>query len=156
MRTNRPFYAQNARQLLDNRRVGAIPQDPVVVALSADYFPDHVTLLVTADFPPERMDWRMLVNLSVWVFAKASVPLQRVIDTVYRIALARPKELILRFEHGGTVHDVEVGYGHHLHAVADCYPVHQFQWCPINVGGTGLGRRLKKALLSKKPDGEKL
>ncbi len=98
----------------------------------------------------------MLVNLSVWVFATAAVPLQRVIDTVYRIALARPKDLILRFEQGDTVHDVEVGYGHHLPAVADCYPVHQFQWSPINVGGTVFGRRLKKALLSKKPNGEKL
>lgn len=156
MRTDRPFYAQNARQLLDNRRIGVVPADPVVVALSGGSFPGHVTLLASADLPAERMDWSMLVNLSVWVLASAKVPLRKVIDAVYRIALARPKELVLRFEHGEKVHDVEVGYGHHLPAVADCYPVHQFQWCPINVGGTGLGRRLKKALLSKKPDGEKL
>jgi len=60
----------------------------------------------------------------------------------------------LCFEQGDVLHSVEVGYGHHMPAVADCYPVHQFQWGPINVGGTALGRRLKKALLSKKPTGE--
>ena len=154
MRTERPFYAQNARQLLDNRRLGVAPQKPVVVALCAGHFPDQVTLLASADLPPERMDWRMLVNLSVWVWASATVPLQRVLETVYRIAQARPRELVLCFWQDDVLHSVEVGYGHHLPAVANCFAVHQFQWDPINVGGTHLGRRLKKALLSKKPTGE--
>ncbi|MBP9149236.1 MAG: hypothetical protein KBG00_10690 [Rhodoferax sp.] len=106
------------------------------------------------DLPHDRIDWRMLVNLSVWVWASAKAPLQQVLDTVYRIALVRPRELVLRFEQGDMVHDIEVGYGHHLPATAGVAAVHRFQWAPINVGGSPLGYRLKKALLSKKPNGE--
>lgn len=147
-----PWYAQNARLLLQNRQHGITPDGPVVVSLVAGEF-DLPTLFVHADMPIDRLDWRMLVNLTVWVWASAKAPIERVLETVYRIAIARPKELILRFEHGDEVHDVEVGYGHHLPGVAGFAPVHQFQWAPINVGGTALGRRLKRALLSKKPNG---
>jgi len=149
----RPWYAQNARQLLENRQHGMTPDGPVVVSLVAGEF-DHPALFVHADMPHDRLDWRMLVNLTVWVWASSKAPLQQVLDTVYRIATAKPKELILRFEHADIVHDIEVGYGHHLPSVAGVSAVHQFQWSPINVGGTSLGYRLKKALLSKKPNGE--
>lgn len=148
-----PWYAQNARYLLENRQQGVTPDGPVVVSLVSGEF-EQLALFVRADMPPERIDWRMLVNLPVWVWVNAKAPLQWVLSTVHHIAMARPKELILRFEQGDKVHDVEVGYGHHLPAIADIAAVHEFQWAPLNVGGTIVGRRLEKALLKHQPKGK--
>lgn len=152
----RPYYAMNARQLLEKRKAGTTPAAPVVVSFFEGFYPNQETLFVADDMPSERMDWRMLVNLSVWVIVDKSVALEKMLETVFRIALAKPKELILRFEQGDKVHDIEVGYGHHLPAIAGIPAVHEFQWAPINVGGTAMGKRLVKALKLKKPNGVKL
>lgn len=151
--THRPWYAQNARYLLENRQQGIVPDGPIVVSLVGGEF-DQLALFVRPDMPVDRIDWRMLVNLPVWVWVNARAPLQWVLNTVHHIAAARPKELILRFEQGETIHDIDVGYGHHMPPIADICASHYFQWTPINVGGTALGYRLKKALLSKKKYGE--
>jgi hypothetical protein len=101
--------------------------------------------------PTERLDWRMLVNLEVWLYAGQSAALNWVAATAWRIAQARPRELVLRFEHGDQLHDVDCGSGYHLPAVADEPAVHAFHWKPLNVGGTALGQRLRQALLSAHP-----
>lgn len=152
----RPYYAHNARHLLEQRKGGTTPATPVVVSFFEGFYPNNETLFASEDMPSERMDWTMLVNLSVWVIVDKSIALEKILETVFRIALVKPKELILRFEQGDRVHDVEVGYGHHLPAIADIAAVHEFQWAPINVGGTTIGKRLVKALKLKKKSGEKL
>jgi len=149
----KPWYATGARQLLQNRKDGLMPEGPVVVSLVGGEFTE-TALFTRPDMPMDLMDWRMLVNLTVWVWASAKAPLDRIVELTWRIAQVRPKELVLRFEHGDAVHDIDVGSGHHLPAIADISPVHQFFWAPINVGGTALGLRIKKALLSKKTYGE--
>lgn len=152
----RPYYAGNARQLLELRKSGQTPDKPVVVTFFEGFYPGQETLFLSDEMPAQRMDWRMLVNLSVWVIVDKTIALETMLETVFRIALARPKELILRFEQGDKVHDIEVGYGHHLPSVAGIPAVHEFQWAPINVGGTSLGKRLVKALKTKSKNGEKL
>lgn len=149
----KPWYATGARQLLQNRQDGQMPIEPVVVSLVGGDFDDATALYARPDMPMDLMDWRMLVNLTVWVWASAKAPLDRIVETTWRIAQARPKDLVLRFDHGDTVHDIDVGSGHHLAAIAGTFPVHQFWWAPINVGGTVLGYRIKKALLAKKSYG---
>ena len=148
-----PWYATNARGLLEARKQGRSPPGPVVVSLVGQHFTE-TALFLRPDMPADRLDWRMLVNLDVWVWASAEVSMQWIVDTTWRIARVRPKELTVRFEHSGHVHDVDCGSGHHLPAVADIAPVHQFQWAPINVGGTALGKRIKQALLAAHPYGE--
>lgn len=146
------WYATGARQLLQDRQDGLMPAEPVVVSMVSGEF-DETALYVRPDMPQELMDWRMLVNLTVWVWASAKAPLDRIVETTWRIAQARPKELILRFEHGDKVHDIDVGSGYHRPAIAGVLPAHQFWWMPVNVGGTALGLRIKKSLLSKKSYG---
>lgn len=150
-----PWYATNARSLLAARREGLTPTGPVVVSLVGQEFGEPA-LYLRPDVAPERFDWRMLVNLEVWVWASASAPLGWVVDTVWRIAKARPAELALRFEHGGKTHDIDCGSGCHHPAVADIPAVHEFLWLPINTGGTALGYRILRALTNQHPKGQKL
>lgn len=152
-----PWYATNARTLLDARRNGMVPAGPVVVSLVGGEF-DQTALYVRPDMPMARMDWRMLVNLDVWVWANAGAALDWVLETTLAIARARPSDLYLRFQDPtGQMHDVAVGRGFHHPQVnppagVDAAPVpalHDFHWCPINVGGSALGNRLQKALKAK-------
>ena len=147
-----PWYATNARGLLEARKQGKSPPGPVVVSLVGEHFTE-TALFLRNDMPGDRMDWRMLGDLDVWIWANAQASMQWIVDTTWRIARARPKELVLRFDHGGKVHDIECGSGHHLPAIADIPAVHQFQWAPINTGGTQLGKRIKRALLAAHPYG---
>jgi len=143
--TAKPWYASNARGLLENRREGHTPDAPVNVSLMGGEF-DDIALFVRPDMPAQMLDWRMLVNLDVWLWANPSIPLGQVLATASRIAHARPKELILRFEQGNQIHDIEVGSGTHRPAIADIAAEHTFTWMPINLGGTPIGKRLRDAL----------
>jgi hypothetical protein len=156
----RPWYAAGARKLLENRQHGMAPSGPVVVSLIGGSFGDvaAVTLHVHADMPAERLDWRMLVNLEVWLWADASIPLERVVLLADRIARARPKRLCLRFDHrfafangdGGTetidTHDLDIGDGFHHDAIEEVPAIHAFLWSPVPVNGTPIERQLRNAL----------
>lgn len=146
----RPWYATNARRLLEIRQQGKKPAGPVVVSLVGGDFSDVSAhpLYVRPDMPVDRMDWRMLVNLQVWLWAGPGAALDWMLATADRIAQVRPADLILRFEEGAEIHDVEVGSGFHLPAVGDIPPVHEFTWVPINCSGTRWGGRLRTALIA--------
>jgi hypothetical protein len=140
-----PWYASGARSLLETRKQGLTPQGPIVVSLVGQSFP-HTTLYCRPDVPAERFDWRMLVNLEVWVWASAAIPMDWITATVWRIANVRPKELALRFEHQDCLHDIDCGSGHHHAAIGNIPASHGFCWLPLNTSGTELGSRIKKAL----------
>lgn len=145
----KPWYATNARDLMATREQGLMPSTPVVVSLVGGRFP-FPALYVRDDMPTERMDWRMLVNLDVWLWAGPEAALNWMLATADRIAKARPKSLILRFE-DKEIHDVEVGSGLHLPAVKNLPAQHVFTWTPINCSGTHWGSRLRKALMGVHP-----
>lgn len=146
----RPWYATNARDLLETRQQGHMPPEPVVVSLVGQQFTE-TALYVRPDMPADRLDWRMLVNLDVWVWAGAQVPLPRIAETTWRIAQARPRELTLRFDAADRIHDINCGSGHHAPAVAGLPPEHSFWWLPMNVGGTEIGTRLLRSITAKYP-----
>lgn len=142
----RPWYARGAKSLLLARQSGLTQDAPVEVSLCS--LPGQIE--VTPDMPTDALDWRMLVDLTVWVWADATVPLKRLLATLDRIARCRPAMLILRFESAG-VHDVEVGTGLHLPAVLDVPAQHAFEWVPINLTGSAIGTKLRKALIYQNP-----
>lgn len=144
----RPWYAHGARKLLEARERGLMPEGPVFVCLVDRGMSDALT--VNKDMPTDGLDWRMLVNLEVRVIAGQEADLGWLLDTVSRIAHARPKFLLIRFDHDG-LHDVEVGTGLHLPQVRDIPGQHSFTWVPINCSGTLTGSRLRKALIQKHP-----
>lgn len=146
----KPWLAINARNLLEHRQQGWTVDGPVVVSMVGGEFAE-TALYVKPDMPVEAMDWRMLVNLPVWVWASVAAPIERIVATAWRIAQARPKELHVRFEHK-RVHDVYCGDGRH--AEAEGFPSeHSFLWMPMNVGWTDVGAKLCAALRKK---GEKV
>lgn len=149
----KPWYAANARDLLETRRQGLRPDGAVAVSLDGGGFVDGAatTLYVHDDMRHERLDWRMLVNLDVWLCASQQVALQLVVDTASRIAHVRPADLVLRFQDGEQLHDVRVGTGTHTAAIRDLPAVHSFFWCPLNCSLSPLGERLCWALLAKHP-----
>lgn len=144
----RTWYAVNARDLLEHRRQGHMPARPVSVVLDGGEA-EHPVLYLRDDMPIGRMDWRMLVNLEVWVWASPRTPLERLTRVARDIAEVIPARLVVRFtDPRGQLHDVEVGSGTHSngfpeHGIA---PEHDFIWCPINLSGTFTGTRLKRAL----------
>lgn len=142
----RPWYAIGAKPLLLARQSGLTQDAPVEVSLCSK--PGQIE--VTPDMPTDALDWRMLVDLTVWVWADATVPLKRLLATLDRIARCRPSMLILRFESAG-VHDVEIGTGLHLPAVLDVPAQHAFEWVPINLTGSAIGTKLRKALIYQNP-----
>lgn len=163
MSTNpRPWYATNARQLLETRQRGMVPAGAVVVNMRPGG--DNVapaTLHLRDDMPLDRMDWRMLVNLDVWVWADGAVPLDRVLAALDGIARARPKRLCLRFDHpldytgltGEQVHvdshDLQLGFGLHWPGLPPEYPAtHEFHWHPMPMQGTPVEHRLRAAARS--------
>lgn len=144
----RPWFATNARELLDARRQGMLPEGPVVVSMIGGTFP-QTALYVRPDMPIERLDWSMLVNLEVWIWAGRTETIERVMAIVLAIAKAKPQRLYLRFEDSaGRVHDVDVGTGTHRNGLPEhgIQPEHSFTFCPVNSSGTYLGRKLTTAL----------
>jgi hypothetical protein len=142
----KPWYAGNARQLLEARRQGKTPDGPVIVS-TIGTIPGATALHVNADDPLERLDWRMLVNLEVLVWSDASTPLPRLMALCEQIAKARPRRLVLRFDRSGETHDVEIGSGQHHRALSDTPEQHDFVWCPINSSLTPLADQLTAALV---------
>lgn len=147
----KPWYATNARNLLEQRKNNQKPDGPVVVSLVGGDFFDiaATTLYARQDMPTDRLDWRMLVDLDVWLWAGPSAPMDWIVDTAWRIAQGRPRELLVRFETAQQIHDINVGSGTHRPAVAGLPPEHNFLWLPINVGGTSIGYRIRAALAKK-------
>lgn len=160
----RPWYAVNARSLLDTRRGGMAPAGPVVVSLIGTVEGAGMTLYVHDEMPAERMDWRMLVNLEVWVWSDPSVALSRLVAVVDAVARARPRRLVLRFNHQFrftwndadrvhdeeiNTHDVEVGSGIHREEIRDIPAQHEFLWMPLGVSHTPMSKRLQVELEQK-------
>lgn len=149
-----PWYPVNGRDLLESRKRGVSPSGPVVVTLSGGDFEGLLTLYVRPDMPLERMDWRMLVNLQVWVVADRTVPLGRVLRVVSDVAAARPAELALRFDAGSDWCDVVVGNGfHHVPHGPRGSHEHGFAWFPVRATWTELAARIKRALVQIHPIG---
>lgn len=149
----RPWYATNARDLLQAREQRFAPAGPVVVTLVGGDFSTvtETALYVRPDMPVERLDWRMLVNLDVWLWAGRSAALEWLLESTSRIAHAQPRFLLLRFEEFGDIHDVEIGTGLHIPPVLDLPGVHYFDWVPVNCTGTRVGAQLREALINKHP-----
>jgi hypothetical protein len=143
------FYAVNARRLLDDRKAGLVPAAPVSVVLGRQSEPG--ALYVKPDMPVERLDWRMLVNLQVWLWASPEVALRTLAKVARAIAAVRPARLTVRMEEGGQVHDVDVGHGLHTPAIADAREVHEFTWTPMDLSLTPTGAQLRRVLLAEMP-----
>lgn len=143
----KPWYAGNARQLLEARKHGQTPDGPVVVSMIGTV-PGGMNLYVNEDDPLERLDWRMLVNLEVWVWADASTPLSRLMAICSHIAKARPQRLVLRFNGSGETHDVEIGSGQHHRALSDIPAQHDFVWAPMASTFTNVADQLRTALVA--------
>lgn len=154
-RTLQPWYALNARQLLSARQSGMRPDGVVQVTLTRAESPPGA-LLVRPDMPADRLDWRMLADLPVWLWSDTSVPLDRLLRVVRDVAARRPSALLLRFIAAEHVHDIEVGSGTHRPAVADIPAEHAFVWLPLNLAGTTIGARLTRALQRVAPNWSKL
>ena len=88
----RPWYATNARDLLEHRRRNLKPVEPVIVSLVGGDFRDvaETVLYARRDMPVDRMDWRMLVDLDVWLWAGTGAAMDWISETAWRIAQARP------------------------------------------------------------------
>lgn len=145
----RPWYPANGRELLEARRKGMVPDGRVVVSLVGGQFGDvaAATLHARPDMPVERLDWRMLVNLEVWLWAGPGAALGWVLATTSRIAHARPRGLVLRFEEGSQqIHDVDVGTGFHAQAIREIPATHEFVWYPLDLSRTTVAGKLRKAL----------
>lgn len=144
----RPWYATNARDLLETRQQGLMPDGRVVVSLVGGHYDDvaAATLYARQDMPVDRMDWRMLVNLEVWLWASPSAALQWLLATASRIAHARPRSLVLRFEQADDLHDVDIGTGLHIPAIRELPAVHAFSWFPVNSSATRFAEQLRWAL----------
>lgn len=152
MATPRPWYATNAKNLLEGRRNGYTPDGPVVVTLVGGDYPYAAdTLYLREDMPLERMDWRMLVDVVVHVWADRTVPLAKVLRVVDDIAHARPRLLYLRFGSPDAPHEIEVGDGLHFARVLDIPAEHSFSWCPFNLTGSATGAKLRRSLLAQHP-----
>lgn len=155
-----PWYAVNARDLLETRRQGMKPTKPVVVSTIGGDF-GHPTLYVHDDMPAERLDWQMLANVEAWLWTDDSVPVGRVLQLLDGIARARPRRLCLRFDHpwswvspGGyefevNTHDVDIGAGYHTIAIRDLPDLHEFHWDPCPLNFTPLESRLAQAAMRK-------
>ena len=146
----RPWFASNARTLLEARQNGMSPDGVVTVSMMGSVS-GGLTLFVRDDMPTDRLDWRMLVNLPVVVWANSQMPFDRVDAVVHGIAKVRPSDLQLCFVHDEQTHLIDCGSGWHRPPVADIPAAHEFQWNPINLGGTALGYRLKAALKKNHP-----
>jgi hypothetical protein len=146
-----PWYAAGGRQLLETRRAGQMPEGPVSVILAGDSIGGGVALRVHDDTPLERLDWRMLVNLPVWLLATPAVPLERVLRVARDIAAVRPARLTLRFHAGEQRHDVDVGSGRHIAAFDVFPPHHEFTWHPMDLTYTQVGAQLCRALVRELP-----
>lgn len=140
----RDWYAVNARNLLELREHGEKPGHPVSVVIGRAEVPEPA-LYLHDDMPVERMDWRMLVNLEVWLWAGFSIPLDRIKRVARDVAAAMPSRLVLRFaDQRGFVHDVELAFATHLpgYPEHDIKPVHELTWKPLNLTGTNVAARL--------------
>jgi len=144
----KPWYAGNARNLLQARQQGSVPYGPVIVEMTGGAW-DVTTLYLDDTMPVSKLDWRMLVNLDVWLWANPKVQLERLTETALRIAKARPKTLIVRFEAGDKIHDVHVGDGFHIVPPEPIPATHRFSVAIINCSGTKLGASMRRALMSK-------
>lgn len=145
----KPWLAINARRLLEDRQKGILPGAPVSVVLTDDSQPAPA-LYVKDDMPIDRLDWRMLVNLEVWLWASPEVPMSRWMRVAKAIAAVRPLRLTLRFEVDGQVHDVDVGHGLHTD-LPESPAVHEFTWTPMDLSLTPLGAQLRRELASALP-----
>lgn len=144
--TTNPWYASNARDLLEMRRQGLKPERPVNVSLMGQIPDGNLTLYVRETMPADRLEWRMLVNLDVIVWADTGTPFDRVMATVWAIAKTRPAGLQLCFLHRDAWHLIDCGSGYHLPKVSDVQALHEFRWQPLNFGGTAFGHRLRAAM----------
>ena len=144
----RNWYAINARDLLEQRQHGHKPPGPISVVMDGSNV-DSPALYLRSDMPVDRMDWRMLVDCEVWLWASLTTPFDRLERVARDIAEVVPSRLVVRFtDRSGELHDIEVGSGSHRKGIPDLgiAPEHEFIWCPINLSGTTPGARMKRAL----------
>lgn len=154
----RDWFPSNGRNLMLQRKRGVLPSGPVNVVLDLrdpDIGFAGTVLTLRSDDTAERIDWRMLVNLDVWVWADEGQPLDRVVSVVRDIVDVSPRSLYLRFvDPQGNVHDVDCGTGTHRPGAPRLgIPAeHTFLFCPVNSAGSRLGRELCRALSRINPE----
>ncbi|AMM23011.1 hypothetical protein [Variovorax sp. PAMC 28711] len=154
----RDWFPTNGRALLEQRRKGLMPASAVNVNLDVAArdelcFVGHV-LTVAPHMPIERMNWRMLANLAVWIWADDSVPIERLVQVAYDIVAVKPAALFVRFvDPKGFVHDVDCGSGIHEPGYPEhgIEPDHDFIFCTLNLAGTRLGFEVSRALRRAQP-----
>lgn len=142
----RPWYATNARNLLDARKHGMVPESQVNVSLIGQPDSNDVTLIVREDMPVDRLDWRMLVNLNVLVISDIETPFIRSQTVLKNIAKCRPAWLQFALLAGDEYHVVDCGSGIHLAAFGEFQGHHDFCWFPMAPKQTPIARRATKAL----------
>lgn len=148
-----PWYAKNARALLEARQNGMKPEGWVTVAMAGGQFAAP-TLYVHDDMPADRLDWRMLAGLQVLIETGPTVPVDRIERVARDIAKAKPADLRLRFTtQAGACHELDLGSGIHVPALMGLPAIHTFQWRPITLSGSPVEYRLKAALRRHQPDG---
>ena len=121
----------------------------MVVSLVGQQFTE-TALYVRPDMPVDRLDWRMLVNLEVWVWASAQAPLERITETAWRIAAARPRSSFCASRPASacttsTAAAAQRAGGGRSAARA------RVLVASMNVGGTEIGARLLRALVAHHP-----
>jgi len=142
----RPWFAINARNLLDSRMHGMVPESQVNVSFIGQPQTDDITLIVRDDMPVDRLDWRMLVNLNVMVLADKTTPFSRAQRALQDIAKCRPAWLQFALLFGDEYHVVDCGSGFHIAAVGAIQGRHEFVWFPLAPKQTPIARRATQAL----------
>ena len=142
----RPWYATNARNLLDARKHGMVPESQVNVSLIGQPDSRDITLIVREDMPVDRLDWRMLVNLNVLVISGIETPFARAQAVLKDIAKCRPSWLQFAIFAGDDYHVVDCGSGMHIPSAGEFRGHHDFYWFPMVQKQTPLSRRAAQAL----------
>lgn len=142
----RPWFAVNARQLLEARTHGMVPESQVNVSLIGQPKSADLTLIVHKDMPVDRLDWRMLVNLNVMVLADTGTPFNRVEAVLKGIAECRPAWLHFALLAGDEYHVVDCGSGWHVPPFEGFKGHHEFFWLPIALSTSPIAKRAKQAL----------
>jgi hypothetical protein len=109
------------------------------------------TLYLREDMPLERMDWRMLVDVEVHLWANRATPLAQGAAGPRRHRARGPRPVPALRQPGGTVHDIDIGDGL-PHAPRPRHPRGApLHLVPNEQRRQQVGAKLRRALLAQHP-----
>jgi hypothetical protein len=148
----RAWFATNARNLLESRRNGYVPSGPVVVSMIGGEYPEAAdTLYLREDMPLERMDWRMLVDVEVHLWANRKCRWAACSRLSRQSRAPGPRGLSCASEPTAASCTTSKSATASTCARSRHPREHRFTWCPINLTGSGVGAKLRRALLAQHP-----